>query len=133
MKLGTETGSVMNHLYSRATRGQPEPAVGMGATVLLWTDRTAGTIVAVHETPRGLVVSVQDDRTRVIAGSAQDGSADYAYEPNPDGYMRHFRRGDDGRWEQVQPGKRPGTWKKSDCGRCGLRIGEREEYRDPTF
>ena len=32
MKLGTETGSMTNHIYSRATKGQPDPAVGMGAT-----------------------------------------------------------------------------------------------------
>lgn len=32
MKLGTQTGSVINHLYSRGVIGQPTPEVGMGAT-----------------------------------------------------------------------------------------------------
>ncbi len=44
MKLGTQTGSVINHLHSRAVIGQPEPVVGMGATMLLWSDRRACTI-----------------------------------------------------------------------------------------
>ena len=34
MKLGSQTGSVINHLYSRAVIGQPKPKVGMGCTLL---------------------------------------------------------------------------------------------------
>ena len=44
MNLGTETGSVMNHLMSRMVRGEPAPRVGMGATLLSWTDRHAATV-----------------------------------------------------------------------------------------
>lgn len=38
MKLGTETGSLMNHVYSQIP-ALPEP--GKGATILHWTDREA--------------------------------------------------------------------------------------------
>ena len=34
MKLGSQTGSVINHLLARGTIGQPEVKVGMGATIL---------------------------------------------------------------------------------------------------
>ena len=38
MKLGTETGSLMNHLRSN---NPTPPVVGKGATELMWTDREA--------------------------------------------------------------------------------------------
>jgi hypothetical protein len=34
MRIGTQTNSLVNHLYSRAVNGQPEPVIGMGATLL---------------------------------------------------------------------------------------------------
>lgn len=39
MQLGTETGSVVNHLYSRHANNIP--VAGKGATELKWTDRHA--------------------------------------------------------------------------------------------
>jgi primosomal protein N' len=56
MKLGAQTASLTNHLQSRATIGQPEPTVGMGATLLGWTDRYAGTIVEVLPQKNGSVI-----------------------------------------------------------------------------
>ncbi len=46
MKLGTQTGSMTNHLMSNVK--SMEPMVGMGATVLMWTDRHACTIIEVN-------------------------------------------------------------------------------------
>lgn len=134
MKLGSQTGSVINHLYSRATIGQPEPIEGMGATILLWSDRHAATITKV--TPAtgkrySFHIEVQEDRSTVVNGGAHDGSAEYAYERNPQAYVQHFaQRRDTGEWVAMR---------KNDAGRLvlsntrGLRIGEREEYRDPSF
>lgn len=56
MKLETETASVMNHLMSRATVGHPESVVGMGATILMWTDRRAATIIDATRSKAGRVV-----------------------------------------------------------------------------
>ena len=61
MRPGTDTGSAMNALYSRMTKGQPEPVVGMGATILAWTDRYAATIASVEGEPGRWVVGVQED------------------------------------------------------------------------
>lgn len=43
MKLGRETGSLINHLLSHSK--EPAPAVGMGATILGWSDRHPATVV----------------------------------------------------------------------------------------
>jgi hypothetical protein len=45
MHLGTQTGSLTNHLYSRI-KLPSEVKVGDGATLLGWTDRYAGTVKA---------------------------------------------------------------------------------------
>ena len=131
MKLGTQTGSIVNHLHSRAVIGQPEPAVGMGATMLLWSDRCACTIINVQQVRGKTIVTVQTDRATVTAGSSHDGSAEYSYARNPQGSEHHFRRKNDGRWQQVVINRQTGRWGKA-SGR-GLRIGERDEYRDPSF
>jgi hypothetical protein len=135
MKLGHETGSVMNHLYSRGTIGQPTPVVGMGATVLAWTDRYAATIVSVEEIGGSkryrYIVGVARDKATVIAGNSFDGSAEYAYERNErSGVELWASKVDGGAWVAV---------KRNEAGRLvkregnGLRIGERDEYRDPSF
>ena len=56
MKLGTQTGSLTNHIYSRAVIGQPNPEIGMGATVLCWTDRHAATITAILNSSATIIV-----------------------------------------------------------------------------
>jgi hypothetical protein len=145
MKLGTQTASLINHLQSRAVIGQPEPTIGMGVTLLSWTDRNAGTIVAIEKDKQGRVmIHVTEDDSRVISGSSFDGSADYAYTPRPDGHRYTFRRNDDGMWQEVYQkvldydddgnvAKRSTRWSKVSGGGKGLRIGERETYRDPSF
>lgn len=149
MKLGTQTNSLVNHLYSRAVIGQPEPEVGMGVTLLSWTDRNAGTIVAVEKDAKGTVmIHVTQDDSRVISGSSSgssfDGSADYEYTPRPDGHRYTFRRNEDGTWQEVfqkalewdaegKVSKRSSRWSKVSGGGKGIRIGERETYRDPSF
>jgi hypothetical protein len=131
LRPGTDTGSLINHIYSRATRGQPTPEVGMGATTLLWTDRHAATITAVHDTREGRwVVAVQEDRAIVIGGSTFDGSAEYRYERNVNGAIYNFRFEEGKGWRHVRRSER-GRWVLEDGP--GLRIGERQEYRDPSF
>jgi hypothetical protein len=136
VKLGTQTGSVINHLHARATIGQPTPVVGMGATILLWTDRCAGTIIEVKELATSTrwqhEIRVQRDRSKVVAGSGHDGSAVYSFEPNPNGPVEIFRsRRDGGQWVACRTNDK-GNVVVQNSGH-GLRIGEREEYRDPSF
>jgi len=124
MKLGTETASVMNHLYSRSVNGQPEPEVGMGATFLHWTDRHAGTIIAWD----GKVVTVQRDHAKRIDSNGMSEMQEYEYSPNPKGAVYHFRREKRGMWTEVRRNPSTGRWVK--VGGAGLAIGYRRAYYD---
>lgn len=135
MKLGTQTASLMNHLESRATIGQPEPAVGMGATLLGWTDRYAGTIVEVLPQKNGsVIVKVQHDRSKVVAGSTMSEDQIWEHERDPNGTVECFRRKADpnGPWERVVLNELTNRWGKMGSGK-GLVLGRRECYRDPCF
>ena len=116
MKLGTETGSLINHLASRASA--PLPAVGMGATILAWSDRYAATIIYVSASRK--LVRVQHDRSRRTDNNGAFTEAQsYEYSRDPNGSVETYRLGKRG-------------W-RAQGGGCGLLIGHREEYRDPHF
>ena len=138
MKLGTETGSVVNHVMSRATRGQPEPVVGMGATICSWTDRHGGTITTVTKTTKSIkkekitftVVGVKRDNAKVVKGTTMDGTAEYEYTPN-DKAHEAFWGFINGRWISLYQNNK-GTFFIYKNGE-GLAIGYRDEYYDPCF
>ena len=131
MKLGTETGSVTNHILSRAVVGQPDPAAGMGATILLWTDRHAATIIKVWEWRKATYVQVQEDKATRTDSNGYGGVQEYRYEPNRLGNVHTFRKLADGQWKSVRLNIKTQRWVNDEGP--GLRIGEREEYRDPSF
>ena len=132
MKLGTETNSVVNHLYARGTIGQPDPVVGMGVTFLHWTDRSAGTIIDVQLTGKGTVIRVRGDTAiRVDTAGPYTENQVYRFEPNPHANMLTFRF-ENGRWQQLTLNHKTGRLNKVKGG-CGLRIGERDAYCDPSF
>lgn len=131
MKLGSKTGSVINHLHSLAVIGQPEPKPGMGCTILKWTDRDAATIFRVFQVGKATIVETRDDHARVIAGSGHDGSAEYEHKIDVKGSRHYFRRADDGTWHAVRKNAATERWVKTNGP--GLRIGSRDTYRDPSF
>jgi hypothetical protein len=116
MKLGTDTGSLINHLASRSA--MPRPEVGMGATILMWSDRLAATIIWVS--PSGKTIKLQHDTARrTDARGYYTEDQDYEYSRDPGG-----------RIETARLTKR--GWRLAGGG-PGVLIGHREEYRDPTF
>jgi hypothetical protein len=130
MKLGTETNSLTNHIYSRMTKGQPEPEVGMGATILCWTDRNAATIVDVWTFRKLVAVTVQEDTATRADKNGISESQDWKYEPNPNGAKSHFARTESGAWREIMVN---GNGRFVFADGHGLRIGERESYRDFSF
>lgn len=136
MKLGTQTGSVINHLYARGTIGQPTPAAGMGATILHWTDRTAATIFRVFQHKGMTAVETRDDDLKVVKSSSHDGSAEYEHKTNVRGYRRYFAL-KDGAWREAGVTSEPGQPLKLKLATKGnghgLRIGDRSTYYDPSF
>jgi hypothetical protein len=113
LKAGTETGSLTNHLMSR--QGPVTPEVGMGVTVLYWTDRKAGTIIKTT----AKTITVQEDTATRIDDNGMSEAQQYEYAPDPDGRITVFRLTKKG-WRG--PGGGP-----------GLAIGHRDAYHDYSF
>ncbi len=113
LKLGSDTASVTNWLLS-GTVGAPTPAVGMGATILMWTDSHAATITRVSPSGKSFWM-VQDVATRTDKNGMSE-CQDYAFTPGtgPEIMVRQTKRG----------------WK---CNRGGVRVGDRREYHDYSF
>lgn len=130
MKLGTQTASLVNHIQSRATIGQPTPTVGMGATILCWTDRHPATIIEIWEEDNTYVVAVQEDHASRTDKNGLSEVQEYDYSPNCTGSVSYYRLVD-GRWQGVRMNSKTKRWNKAEGS--GLRIGEREKYHDFSF
>jgi hypothetical protein len=85
-------GSFVNHLLGGANQKTPE--VGMGATMLRWSDRAPATVVEVLHFKSGAKkgqvrgVVVTEDDYEVTSGSIWDGSAKYEFTSNPESPRR---------------------------------------------
>jgi len=110
---------IINHLLS-GTNGAPIPAIGMGCTILMMTDRYAGTIVEVSQNRRTVIM--QQDNAELVGKGISD-QQDYTYAPNPDGRKRTFTLRKNGSY--VEQGE--------SLNGTRLRIGDRRQYRDPSF
>ena len=131
MKLGTETASVVNHLHSRAVVGQPVPEVGMGATVLHWTDRSPATVVEVFKIGKAVAFTVQEDRAKRIDQNGMSECQTYEFSPNPDGCKRTFKQLPNGTWTGVWLNPQTKRW-SSNAGE-GVLLGVRGKYHDFSF
>lgn len=96
-------------MRSKRTR-ERAPQVGDGATVLLWTDRRACTVVAVW---RDHVTLREDVAVRVDGGHVNSAQS-YRYQPDEDGHVYDFRLLD-------------GEWR---AGFHRVRFGVRDHYHD---
>jgi len=121
LKLGSGTGSLVNHLVSRS-KGL-EPVVGMGATELMWTDRHALTIVEVNE-KKTMVVVQRDNVKRIDNGGPYTESQDYEFTPNPNATRVPYTLRKNGAWVKLGESMKGGS---------RISIGRRSEYCDPSF
>lgn len=119
MRLGTDTNSFTNYMLS-GTKGQPTPEVGMGATVLCWSDRHAYTIVEVSAKRIG----VQRDNASRVDGGRMSESQQYEYTPNLNATVEYFTLRKNGAWIKEGNAMKGGTQ---------IRIGDRREYYDFSF
>ena len=133
MNIGTQTNSLVNHMYSRMTVGAPAPTVGMAATTLSWTDRHAATVTKVTELDGKWKwqIEVADDQALVIAGSTHDGSATFAFAPSTSNYADLYRMDrKTGAWVRGYFSEETGKFRKLPGG---LILGRRDHYVDPSF
>jgi hypothetical protein len=98
--------------------GSPEktPTVGMGATVVMWTDRKAATVIEVS--PSGKTFKIQIDKSTRTDGHGMSDSQDYSYEADPEGSIYTVRMSKRG-------------WNAHGIGRVSL--GQRDTYHDFSF
>lgn len=121
-------GNVINRLLESQTLIIPR--VGMGATELHWSDRTAGTLVEVH-TPksgeaRGQITRIAfqaDHAERIDAGGAHDVPR-YRYTPDPEGPITWYTLRRNGKWVREGSALKDGT--------C-LALNRRDAHFDPSF
>jgi len=107
------TGSLINNLLGGPTTIKPE--VGMGATILMWTDRHAATITAVSKS--GKTIKVRQDLAKRIDKNGMSEMQTYEYSPNPLQPEITFRLTKKG-------------WRSNGTS---LAIGRRAEYIDFSF
>lgn len=132
MELGGRNGtnSVTNWLMS-GTKGQPKPEVGMGATILSWTDRHAGTIIKVWTERKMLLLEVQEDKATRVDKNGLSESQEYTYEANPAGPVTTYGLTKTKGWMSMYLSE-AGRYRQIEGGN-GLRIGERRKYHDFSF
>jgi hypothetical protein len=87
MKLGTQTGSLVNHLMTTSDTGK-QPKVGDGVTICGWTDRTPATIIKLSS----CTITVQEDNFKRTDNNGMSESQTYEYSANPDGNILIFRK-----------------------------------------
>lgn len=113
------TGSLINNLMGNPTTTAPE--VGMGATVLLWSDRHAATVVEVITAKK--IVIQQDKATRTDDLGMSD-SQDYTYERDETAPKETYTLRKNGSWVRAGSPMKDGT---------RLRLGVRDEHYDFSF
>jgi len=128
MKLGINTGSLVNYMYSRYDHEELEINVGDPATLTSWTDRDAATVSGLFTKGKYQYVVIQADRAEVVGGTGF-GDESYEYSRDPNGYESTFR---------IVDGFLKAVYKNPETGRYvegsgGAFIGRRESYRDPSF
>lgn len=119
--------SMVNMVMNTSTT---EPEVGMGATLLMWSDRAPVTIAKVNRFASGArkgqvrEIHVVPDTWTVVSGSVHDGSAKYDITPADLDNADTLRRASV--YRPTAKGWRSATGNK-------LSVGTRDVYSDPSF
>jgi hypothetical protein len=153
-------GSLNNRFDERVL--QPIPVKGMGATLLMWSDRHAYTILDVCPDTIEATISYQDgkeiksitrkypkwilacrDEVKVVEGSCHDGSAKYEYKTRKEGEPGFSRElfvyhKPTNIYRQSSTTWNPRLLRYDPIPRCkrentALALGYRDEYYDPSF
>lgn len=108
----------LHNLIADGSDDAATPEVGMGATVVMWTDRHAATIVEVSRTAHKVVVQY-DRATRTDKYGMSDAQS-YEYEADPNGRTETYSRRKDGSYRIAG-------------GQGRLLVGVRSHYHDFGF
>ena len=112
------TGSIVNRLMGNSAKA---PEVGMGATILMFTDRHAATVIEVV-TPQKIVI--QRDEARRVDNNGMSESQEWEFKPNKNAVRETYTKRKNGAWVRAGDPMRNGT---------RLALGHRSEYYDFSF
>ena len=107
-------GNLMNRIAE--TYKSPDPVVGMGATILMFSDRYPATVIEV----KGQRVAIQEDNSIRIDQNGMSESQEYVYVSNKEAPIRWFSKRKNGRYQEVN-------------GETCIVLGSREKYHDFSF
>jgi hypothetical protein len=95
-----------------------EPEIGMGATIMMWSDRHACTIVQITHNNKRIVI--QRDTVVKVADPNHPDQFQYEYQANPEGEILYASKRKDGRYRLMGSKTR-------------VCLGVRDEYYDLSF
>jgi hypothetical protein len=97
------------------------PCVGMGATILGYSDRHAATVVHVENSK---LIGVRQDTATRVDNNGMSENQEYVYEENLHASIQWFSLRKNGKWIREGEKLKNGTV---------LLLGERDEYYDFSF
>lgn len=95
------------------------PVLGMGATILGYTDRHPATVIFVSKS--GRVIQVQEDTATRTDSNGMSECQDYTYTPNPKGRTSTYSL------------RKNGSWTEKGTKDSYLSLGNRRKYHDYSF
>jgi len=126
----TLTGNVMHDIMARdATK----PALGMGATILLYSDRIAGTITDIFNVGQKTFIEVTRDISKRTDSNGMSDTQEYEYFPVLNGEKFYFCTDKNLTkvWTYMVFNKETNRWNQSNGYR--VRVGTRDAYYDYGF
>lgn len=114
-----QTGSLIN--FIEGTGDQPVPKVGMGVTILGWTDRYAATVVEVFTDKK---IAVQYDHAKRTDSHGMSDAQTYEYSPNTEAQIEIYTRRKNGAWVRQYESMKDGS---------RVALGYRDHYHDFSF
>ena len=129
MRLGTQTGSLINHVLTFGMK-PAAPEVGAPATICYWSDREPATVFRVFMVGKSIIVETRDDDcVRVDNNNGISEAQEYEYKTKVNGHKRYWRITDKGVQAVEQNGG--GRWVKGPSG--AVVFGRREKFHDYSF
>lgn len=129
MSAGSQTGSFINHIISGSQ--SPAPVLGMGGTILGWTDRQAATVVSIAKDGKSLLT--RDDIAIRTDKNGMSESQSYDFQQDDNGIERQWKLAKDGSWRSAEISPK-GRVVFTDGGQGKrLVLGKRDHYYDFSF
>lgn len=113
-------GNLMNRMHEGIKPAVPE--VGMGATVLMFSDREPATVVIIA--PNGKQIGIQRDNAKRTDTNGMSESQDWEFSPNPTAAIEYYTLRKNGQW--IKEGN---SMKNGEV----ILLGHRDKYYDFSF